>query len=599
MTVVEDNGRQPELKVILDSLHEGLIAVDEAGRVTIFNPAAEKIMGIPAGKALGRPVEEVIPNTRLHLVLQTGQAELNQMQEIGNTAILTNRVPVRNERGKITGAVAVFRDISEVKRLAEEITALRETRTLLQAIIEATQDAISVVDENGLGILINPAYTRLTGLSEHDVLGKPATVDIAEGESMHLQVLRTGRPVKNAPMKVGPARREVLVDAAPIVVNGVIKGSVGVIHDVSEIHRLSEELDRARRLIRKLEAKYTFDDLIGTSESIRKAIAQAKEVAATSATVLLRGESGTGKELFAHAIHQASPRKNGPFIRVNCAAIPETLFESELFGYAQGAFTGGKRGGHRGYFAEAENGTIFLDEISEINLGTQAKLLRVLQEREFTRVGDSRPTPVNVRVIAATNANLEKLIGRGKFREDLYYRLNVVPIAIPPLRRRPEDIPALADFLLRKLNQEYGRNVTGLAGDALAVLQNYPWPGNVRELENVLGRAIINMKPGERQINAYHLPELSPAPGAGAAVQAGAAGRTGEEAANPAGAVPGDAHPAAGYQGESLASLHARWERQVLAAALSFTGGNRARAAELLNISIRSLYLKLRKYKLK
>lgn len=585
MAVVEDNGRQPELKVILDSIHEGLIAVDEAGRVTIFNPAAEKIMGIPAAEALGRPVEEVIPNTRLHLVLQTGQAELDQMQEIGNTTILTNRVPVRNERGEITGAVAVFRDISEVKRLAEEITALRATRTMLQAIIEATQDAISVVDENGLGILINPAYTRLTGLSENDVLGKPATVDIAEGESMHLQVLRTGRPVKSVPMKVGPARREVLVDAAPIVVNGVIKGSVGVIHDVSEIHRLSEELDRARRLIRKLEAKYTFDDITGTSESIRKAIAQAKEVAATSATVLLRGESGTGKELFAHAIHQASPRKNGPFIRVNCAAIPETLFESELFGYAEGAFTGGKRGGHRGYFAEAENGTIFLDEISEINLGTQAKLLRVLQEREFTRVGDSRPTPVNVRVIAATNANLEKLISRGKFREDLYYRLNVVPISIPPLRHRLEDIPVLADFLLRKLNQEYGRNVTGIADDALAALQNYPWPGNVRELENVLGRAIINMKPGERQINAHHLPELSPAPRAGTASQTGTAME--------------ETQITAGYDGESLASLHARWERQVLAAALSFTGGNRTRAAELLNISIRSLYLKLRKYKLK
>ncbi|MGB9847061.1 MAG: sigma 54-interacting transcriptional regulator, partial [Desulfotomaculales bacterium] len=445
-----------QLEVILHSLHEGLIAVDRTGRVTLFNKAAEKILGIPAEKTLGRRVEEVIPNTRLHLVLQTGRPELDQTQKIGSTTILTNRVPVRDEEGNVTGAVAVFRDISEVLNLAEEITALRETRTMLQAIIEATQDAISVVDEQGLGILINPAYTLLTGLSEKDVLGKPATVDIAEGESMHLQVLKTGRAVKNVPMKVGPARREVLVDAAPIMVNNVIKGSVAVIHDVSEIRRLSEELARARRLIRKLEARYTFDDIIGVSASLRQAVAQAKEVAATSATVLLRGESGTGKELFAHAIHQASSRRQGPFIRVNCAAIPDSLFESELFGYAEGAFTGSRRGGRQGYFGEAENGTIFLDEISEINLGTQAKLLRVLQEREFTRVGESRPIPVNVRIIAATNANLERLIAQGKFREDLYYRLNVVPMEIPPLRNRREDIIPLTNLFLKQCNEKYG-----------------------------------------------------------------------------------------------------------------------------------------------
>ncbi|MGB9903624.1 MAG: sigma 54-interacting transcriptional regulator [Desulfotomaculales bacterium] len=563
-----------QLEVILHSLHEGLIAVDRTGRVTLFNKAAEKILGIPAEKTLGRRVEEVIPNTRLHLVLQTGRPELDQTQKIGSTTILTNRVPVRDEEGNVTGAVAVFRDISEVLNLAEEITALRETRTMLQAIIEATQDAISVVDEQGLGILINPAYTLLTGLSEKDVLGKPATVDIAEGESMHLQVLKTGRAVKNVPMKVGPARREVLVDAAPIMVNNVIKGSVAVIHDVSEIRRLSEELARARRLIRKLEARYTFDDIIGVSASLRQAVAQAKEVAATSATVLLRGESGTGKELFAHAIHQASSRRQGPFIRVNCAAIPDSLFESELFGYAEGAFTGSRRGGRQGYFGEAENGTIFLDEISEINLGTQAKLLRVLQEREFTRVGESRPIPVNVRIIAATNANLERLIAQGKFREDLYYRLNVLPIFIPPLRERPEDICVLADFLLKKLNQEYGRNVSGISAEALSCLKKYHWPGNVRELENVLGRAVINMKRSERTIEAKHLPDLCPA---------------GE------GRLP-EAAPAPGYTGESLADLHARWERQVLAAALSFTGGNRTKAAHLLKISIRNLYLKLRRH---
>ena len=563
------------LEVILNSIHEGLLAVDREGRVTIFNQAAERIMGKSAREVIGRRVEEVIPNTRLHLVLKTGRPELNQIQHIGQTTILTNRVPLYDEGGRVVGAVAVFRDISELKALAEEVTNLRETRALLQAIINATSDAISVVDERGMGIMVNPAYTRLTGLTEEDVLNRPATVDIAEGESMHMYVLKTRQPVKNVPMKVGPNRREVLVDAAPIIVEGKLKGSVAVIHDVSEIRRLSEELDRARRLIRQLEAKYTFEDIIGTSPAITRAIEEAKKAAQTPATVILRGESGTGKELFAHAIHQASPRSRGKFVRVNCAAIPDSLMESELFGYAEGAFTGARKGGHQGYFAEADGGTIFLDEIAEFNVNVQAKLLRVLQEKEIVRVGDSRPIPVDVRVIAATNANLERLVRRGLFREDLYYRLNVVSIYIPPLRERREDIPLLANHLLRKLNQEYGRNVKAISPAAMECLMRYDWPGNVRELENVLGRAFINMRHGETVVEVAHLPPL------------GIKGN-----------FPSGSPLAAGwtYQGESLKELRESWERQVLAAALAYTGGNRTRAARLLGISVRSLYNKLARY---
>jgi len=567
--------REAGMDIILDSIHEGLLAVDGKGRVTIFNRAAQRLMGLPAERVLGRPVAEVIPNTRLHLVLQSGRAELDRVQQIGRTTILTNRVPLKDARGRVVGAVAVFRDISEIERLAEETTSLRETRTLLYAIINSTQDAISVVDEKGLGLLINPAYTRLTGLTEKEVLNRPPTVDIAEGESMHLQVLRTGRPVKNVPMKVGPNRREVLVDAAPIMVNGVLKGSVAVIHDVSEIRRLSEELERARRLIRSLEARYTFDDIIGESAEIQLAVEQAKKAAETPATVILRGESGTGKELFAHAIHQASTRRKGQFVRVNCAAIAPSLLESELFGYVEGSFTGARRGGHRGYFAEADGGTIFLDEVGDISSGVQVKLLRVLQEREIVRVGDSRPISVDVRVIAATNANLELLVRRGQFREDLYYRLNVLPIYIPPLRRRREDIPLLVNFLLRRLNQEYGRNVTGIADGAMHLLQSYDWPGNVRELENVLGRALINMKRGETTIQPVHLPPLGFGPEGAAA--------------------PGEVETSIA-PGETLAALRERWESRVIRDALRQAGGNRTRAAHLLGISLRSLYNKMQRY---
>ena len=226
--------------------------------------------------------------------------------------------------------------------------------------------------------------------------------------------------------------------------DGKLKGSIAVIHDVSEIKDLNRELYRARQIIRTLEAKYSFDDIIGGSQVMKIAIDQAKLAAKTPATILLRGESGQGKELFAHAIHNASDRKYNKFIRVNCAALSETLLESELFGYEEGAFTGAKRGGKRGLFEEANNGSIFLDEIGELTMNTQGKLLRVLQENEITRVGGTKSIPLNVRVIAATNVNLEKrLMSTGSFREDLYYRLNQMPIFIPALHKRKEDITIL------------------------------------------------------------------------------------------------------------------------------------------------------------
>jgi PAS domain S-box-containing protein len=448
----------------------------------------------------------------------------------------------------------------------------------LKAIIDSTQDAISVVDENGLGMLFNPAYTRLTGLKEDDVLKKPAAVDIAQGESMHMQVLRTGRPVKNVPMKIGPGRREVLVDVAPIVVDSAIKGSVAVIHDISDLRRLSEELDSARQLLRHMGARYTFDDIVGVSPILLEAVEQAKRAASTPATVLLQGESGTGKELFAHALHQAGHRAKWPFIRVNCAAIPETLMESQLFGYVEGAFTGARRGGHKGYFAEADGGTIFLDEISEINIAVQAKLLRVLQEKEITPVGSSRPVPVNVRVIAATNADLEILVKKGSFRGDLYYRLNVVPICIPSLRQRREDIPLLLHFTMRKLNQEYGRNVEGITPAAMSLFCDYDWPGNVRELENILGRAIINMRPGEKLVDAGHVPLP-----AGAQALSDGGKRELERLLD---------------DNAGLSDIHGAWEKAVLQQVLEQTGGNRTRAAQVLKISVRQLYNKLKKYKL-
>lgn len=559
--------------LIFHSSHDGMIVVDEYAYITDMNESAAQLLGVDKDEVVGRHILSVLPSSGLPRVLKTRQTEFHQEVELANgKKLIATRIPIIDDSGKLFGALAVFKDITELVALAEEITDLKEIRMMLEAIIHSSEEAISVVDENGNGILINPAYTRLTGLTEEDVIGKPATADIAEGESMHMQVLKTRRPVRGARMKVGPKNRDVIVNVAPIIVDGVLKGSVGVIHDVSEIQRLTAELNRARQIIRTLEAKYSFADIIGESEEMKVAIEQAKLAAKTPATILLRGESGTGKELFAHAIHNASDRKYNKFIRVNCAAIPETLLESELFGYEEGAFSGARRGGKRGLFEEANNGSIFLDEIGELSASTQAKLLRVLQEREIVRVGGTKPIPINVRVIAATNVNLEKAIAEGAFREDLYYRLNRMPIYIPPLRARKEDIPALCRHLIQKLNQDYGRNVEGVTDEAMVKLLAYDWPGNVRELENVLGRAMIFMKFHEVMIDISHLPPLS-APSAAPSVRP---------------ETEGELRP--------LDEMLGRYEAQLLEEALRRHRGNKTAAARALGISVRNLYYKLEKY---
>ena len=565
-----------DIELILNSTHDAMIGVDTDGIITLFNKAAERLTGIEEKDAMGKYVADVIKDTRLPYILETGESELNRQQDLGNIKIITNRMPVKDKKGRIIGAVAVFRDITEIIKLAEEITNLNEVYSLLEAIINATQDAISVVDQNGLGVMINPAYIKITGLSEKDVIGKPATVDIAEGESIHMQVLKTRKPIKGALMKVGPARKEVLVNAAPIIVNGELRGSVGVIHDISEITKLSNELKNAKNIIRSLEAKYTFEDIIGSDPLLLSAIDKAKKAAEIPITVLLRGESGTGKEIFAHAIHNESERKFRKFIKVNCSAIPETLLESELFGYEEGAFTGAKKGGKKGFFEEAAGGTIFLDEIGEIPHSTQTKLLRVLQEKEIVRVGGTKSISIDVRIIAATNADLEGAIESGRFRADLYYRLNVLPITIPPLRLRKGDIYDLSIFFIKKFNQQYGRNVRDIAQQAVSKLKEYNWPGNVRELDNFIGRAIINMKASDTVIQENHLPKLEGFSDAGDNPDARMEGR--------------------GSISMTLDSVVEKAEKEHIAKVMKECGNNKTKAAKNLNISLRSLYYKLERY---
>ena len=371
-------------------------------------------------------------------------------------------------------------------------------------------------------------------------------------------------------MKVGPHKKEVIVNASPIIVHGKLKGSVAVIHDVSEIRQLTTALRQAKQMIRNLEATYTFHDIIGNSPEMMIAIEQAKIGARTPATVLLRGASGTGKELFAHAIHNESERKYYKFIRVNCAAIAESVLESELFGYEEGAFTGAKQGGKKGFFEEADKGSIFLDEIGGLSLQMQVKLLRVLQEKEVIRVGGTEPIPLDIRIITATNTNLEKAITNQEFREDLYYRLNRLPVHIPSLKERMDDLPDLVHHLIMKVNQQYGRNVTSISDAALEKLRHYDWPGNIRELENVISRAVIFMKHTEEVIDYHHLPKLS-------------------EKETPVTTKVAEID-------QTLQEAVETFEKNFILRVYEAHAYNKTKTAEALGISVRNLYYKLDKY---
>ena len=556
------------LESVLDSIIEGIIIVNKDANVVYVNKNASKLLGL-SSDILGKCVEDVVENTRLHIVVRTGLPEIDQLQRTENAVIITSRLPIKDERGEIIGAVAVFRDITSIRKLAEEITNLKEVEAQLKAIIDSTNDAISVADENGIVRIVNRAYTKITGYAAEEVIGKPATVDIAEGESIHMLIAKMRQPIYNARLKVGPARKEVIVNATPLFVHGKFKGSVAVVHDVSEIMQLNNELEEIKRLIRHMKAQYTFDDIIGDSRIMQIAKEQAKRVAQTPATVLLRGESGTGKELFAHAIHNVSPRKNKPFVSVNCAAIPESILESELFGYEEGAFTGAVRGGKKGLVEEADGGTLFLDEVGKLPISLQPKLLRFIESKEFVPVGGRNVKKVDVRIIAATNTDLEKMVKSGEFLPDLYFRLNVFPIYLPPLKERREDIPKIAMHIVRKLNQQYGRMVEGMNPAVMHYITSREWQGNVREMENFIGRIMINMGPEERIIEMKHLPEKAEV----------------NEISN-----------IETLELRALKDMVESYEKQVIQEALKKSGGDKSKAAEILDVSVRTLYYKMERY---
>jgi len=466
-------------------------------------------------------------------------------------------------------------ELREVDKLLHENALMQER---LQMILEAVQDGICVVDKSGLITYVNPAYLRIVRKTREMVLGQNVFESAPDGN--RVGVLRSG-VARIGALSHKKNGTTVVANVNPIFVDGEIAGVVSVIKDITEIQRLMERLTQVsaraeyleQELLRTKKTATAFSNYIGKSGKVVDAIALATKAAASTATVLIRGESGTGKEVIAEGIHYASGRRRGPFIRVNCGAIPPALLESELFGHERGAFTGAVKR-KLGKFELANHGTIFLDEVAEMDKNMQVKLLRVLQQKEFDRVGGEETVHVDVRIIAATNRDLEAMMKAGEFREDLYYRLNVIPLLLPPLRERVDDIPLLVEHFIGKISAAQQKPVRGITPDAMEVLMGYRWPGNVRELENVIERVITLMDTPE--IRAEDLPTY---------VRSDIADRA---VSGPAGLLTTDA-------GGAAVLPWADYEKRIIAHAMEHCGTFNA-AAKALGITHKTVAAKARKY---
>jgi PAS domain S-box-containing protein len=483
------------LDIIIESVHNAMITIDESGQVQIFNSAAEKLFDIKKEKIIGQPITKFMPDSTLPDILKSGKTEFSQKVIFQDRTLLSNRTPVI-VNGKTIGAAAVVQDISELEQISQELQSTRELKEELDAIINSSFDGIYVTDGEGKTIRINEAYSRITGIRADEVLGKTMSELVESGvydQSATMLVMERREPVTiSQELRTG---KSILVTGSPIIgENGQLRRVVTNVRDITELNCLRKELDQAMGLQMHYEERLSryqvLDKYVIRAQKSRDLIDLVLRLGQVDSTVLIQGESGVGKEMIAEILHSNSLRKDKPLVRINCGAIPENLLESELFGYESGAFTGANKGGKIGIFEVAQHGTLFLDEIAELPLHLQVKLLRVIQEREMTRVGGTTPIKVDVRLIAATNQDLWELVNKNLFRKDLYFRLNVVPITVPPLRERKEEIPALAAQFVRQFNQKYELNKS-LDPKVIDKLIAYNWPGNIRELENVIERTLV------------------------------------------------------------------------------------------------------------
>jgi PAS domain S-box-containing protein len=501
-----------QMETVINSAYNPIVAIDCQGIIRIWNRAAERYTGLPRSDVLGSFINDAIPESHLFDIIRSKKCEYGIKIRVGDTSFITNRAPIISN-GEVTGAVAVLYDTSELEKVTRELAYVKSLNAELDAIIDSSYDGLYITDGEGLTLRINQAIKRMTGLGEEELVNKTMYELVDQGilsRSASILVLEQRKSITITLSTV--TGTNLLVSATPVFdEDGNIFRIVTSVRDVSELNMLKQRVEQ----LEGLNAHFEFQmkqmqvqlsgEMVFKNPEMENLIYQSMKIAEVDSTVLISGESGVGKERIAEIIQCHSTRKTGPFIKVNCTAIPENLIESELFGYEGGSFTGARKEGKPGLFELAHEGTLLLDEIGDIPLHLQVKLLRAIQEREIFRVGGTKPIHIDVRIIAITNKSLEQMVKQGDFREDLYYRLNVIPIHVPSLRDRLEDIPLLVRHFLIHFNQRYNYRKE-IEPEVYEVLMQYNWPGNIRELENLIERLVVTSsaeKIGLNQLPSY------------------------------------------------------------------------------------------------
>jgi transcriptional regulator with PAS, ATPase and Fis domain len=558
--------------------YEGIVIVDRDGYILRMNPAAERMFRVSFSKIRGSQFRDIYPEMEL-----SSTRLLGQRRTIQGLPVIVNQIPIF-ENGEIMGYSFAFLDVSDMEKMAQELEMVKNLQTIISGVLNASSDGVFVSDTSGTVKYINERACKLVSKGSKDIIGK--NIRSLFQNCQPTRVLESEMPEVNSCDIEG---KPIIVSHVPFYSNEQEEEITGIVSTVylndnaltEEIARKWLSLNQQLQFYKDEFEKRTgganrFDQMISNNPEFLDIIQEARFIARSTSTVLLTGESGVGKDMFARSLHEASPRRDGPFIKVNCVSIPESLFESELFGYAPGSFTGALKSGKPGYFERANKGTIFLDEIGDMPLSVQVKLLQVLQEKEFTRVGGTEKQKVDVRIIAATNRDLREAIAKKTFREDLFYRLNVIEFHLPPLRERPEDVIPLAYSFIEKYNQILGSRVTGIQESARQALINYDWPGNIRELENAIERAANYVWEGDISIDNL------PAQVRHNSVSASEKKDTFYD-----------------ERQDTLYDAVMDAERNALLKALEKTGGNKSAAARLLKMSRSSFYDRLAKYGIK
>ncbi|TMN23914.1 sigma 54-interacting transcriptional regulator [Lentibacillus cibarius] len=490
------------LRMLLASIPMGLFVVDEDCKIVNYNESGLEMIRSTEDLVMGKDARNIFHEEHINEIFATGKTILNQIRITDKMAVLVDYSPIETTSGSVDGAIIIIQDLPAVEKMSMEIENVKNLNNDMNAILSTIYDELVVIDRTGEILRHSENYNFDFWDSELNELVGKNIFDMEEKGNISPSITKLvlERKQKVSRVQEGKNGKKVLAVGNPIFNEaGEMQRVVVASRDITENTKLKTELKQTKEMTKKYKEELNRlknktdespHEIIYCSSKMKQIVNQIEKVARFSSTVLIQGESGVGKEMIAREIHCKSDRFNKPFLTLNCGSIPENLLESELFGYTKGAFTGANEKGKKGYFEQADGGVLFLDEIGDMPLSLQVKLLRVLQEGEVVPIGSVTATTVDVQIIAATNKDLNDMVEKGTFREDLFYRIHVIPIHVPPLNERSEDIPLLAYHTLQKLNQRYNKKCY-FSPDALTLLESYSWPGNIRELQNFVERLFV------------------------------------------------------------------------------------------------------------